>query len=153
MAKKETAQRVAISEKRIGFESSMMVSKLTDKCLYSGFFGRLDSARIKLVTDQILEVMEQSDNDVIIIDLSNVDIIDSAVAAHLIRIGDILKLVGAEVVFCGISSKVAQTMVVVGVEFSKYYICRDLRGALKKVFELQGLKLVKIGKDKADRAS
>ncbi|MBS1602406.1 MAG: STAS domain-containing protein [Bacteroidetes bacterium] len=146
MAKKEMTQRVSISEKRIGLESSMIVSKLTDRCLYSGFFGRLDSARMKMITDEILEAIDQTDNDTIVIDLSNVDIIDSAVAAHLIRVGDVVRLVGCNVIFCGINSRVAQTMMTVGVEFSKYLLCKDLRAALRLVFELQGMMLVPIPK-------
>jgi rsbT co-antagonist protein RsbR len=146
MAKKEAPQRVSISEKRIGLESPMVVSKLTDTCLYSGFFGRLDSARMKSITDDILEAIEQSNNDTIVIDLSNVDIIDSAVAAHLIRTGDVIKLVGCNVIFCGINSKVAQAMMTVGVEFSKYLLCKDLKSALRLVFQLQGFLLLPIPK-------
>src|ERR1044071_2971551 len=122
MAKTEPAKRVAISEKRVGFESAMVVSNLTENCLYSGFFGRLDSARMKSVTDQILQAVTESANDVIVIDLSNVDIIDSAVAAHLIRTGDVIKLVGASVIFCGIGAQVGQAMVTAGVEFSRYLV-------------------------------
>ena len=146
MAKKETTQRVSISEKRIGLESSMVVSQLTDTCLYSGFFGRLDSARMKTIIDDILDAMEHSVNDTIIIDLSNVDIIDSAVAAHLIRTGDVIRLIGCNVVFCGINSRVAQTMVTVGVEFIKYHVCKDLKAALRLVYELHGLALVPVAK-------
>lgn len=146
MAKKEATQRVSISEKRIGLESSMVVNKLTDNCLYSGFFGRLDSARMKSITDEILDAMEQTTNDTIVVDLSNVDIIDSAVAAHLIRTGDVIKLIGCHVIFCGINTRVAQTMVTVGVEFSKYHVCKDLKAALRLVFELHGLALVPIAK-------
>ncbi|HWB94582.1 MAG TPA: STAS domain-containing protein [Puia sp.] len=149
MAKKEAPQRVSISEKRIGLESPMVVSKLTETCLYSGFFGRLDSARMKSITDEILEAIEQSNNESIVIDLSNVDIIDSAVAAHLIRTGDVIRLVGCNVIFCGINSRVAQAMITVGVEFSKYLLCKDLKSALKLVFELQGLMLVPIPKTAA----
>jgi len=146
MAKKEAPQRVSISEKRIGLESPMVVSKLTDTCLYSIFFGRLDSARMKTITDEILDAIEQSDNDTIVIDLANVDIIDSAVAAHLIRTGDVIRLVGCNVIFCGINSRVAQAMITVGVEFSKYMLCKDMRAALKLVFELEGMMLVPMPK-------
>jgi anti-anti-sigma regulatory factor len=144
MAKNEPVKRVAMSEKRIGFEAAMVVSNLTDTCLYSGFFGHLDSARMKTITDQILEAIEGTGNDCIVIDLSNVDIIDSAVAAHLIKTGDVIKLIGADVIFCGIRSQVGQAMVTVGVEFSKYIICKDLKTALRKVYELKGLELAPI---------
>jgi rsbT co-antagonist protein RsbR len=97
---------------------------------------------MKMITDEILEAIDQTDNDTIVIDLGNVDIIDSAVAAHLIRVGDVVRLVGCNVIFCGINSRVAQTMMTVGVEFSKYLLAKDLKSALRLVFELQGLMLV-----------
>lgn len=146
MPKKETTQRVSISERRIGFDTPMVVNQLTDSCLYSGFFGRLDSARVKSITDDILDAMEHTANDSIVVDLSNVDIIDSAVAAHLIRTGDVIRLIGCHVIFCGINTRVAQTMVSVGVEFSKYHVCKDLKSALRVVFDLHGLMLVPVTK-------
>lgn len=37
----QTAEtKVAISRKKIGGEVPIVVSEITDKCLYSGFFGR-----------------------------------------------------------------------------------------------------------------
>lgn len=135
---------VAMNEVRIGIDAPIVVSQISDNCLYSGFFGRLDSERIKVVTDRILESVEMTGNEMIIVDLSNVEIIDSAIAAHLIQIGITLKLTGVDVIFCGIKGIVAQTMAIVGIEFDKFMIAKDLKRALSIVYEKNGLKLVKI---------
>lgn len=142
MAKKAGSLEVAISERRIGYEAPVVVTQVTDACLYTGIFGRMDSSRMKSITDTILAAIDETDNQIIIIDLSNVDLIDSAVAAHLMRVGDTIQLVGVKVIFCGISSMVAQTMVTSGVEFNRYKVTRDFKTALIEVFALQGLKLV-----------
>ncbi|MBW1709859.1 MAG: STAS domain-containing protein [Deltaproteobacteria bacterium] len=136
--------KVAINRKKIGGEVPMVVSEITDKCLYSGFFGTLDSARIKTITDKILYLLTPFDIETVIIDLGNVDIIDSAVAARLIRLNDTLKFLGVQAIFCGIMPIVAQMMVNVGIEMKGFKIARDLKSALKEVFALQGLKLVRI---------
>ena len=118
--------KVAMSEIRSGLEAPIVISEIADRCLYSGFFGRLDS-RMKEITDKMLSTIEHTNTDYIIIDLASVEFIDSAVATHLIQIGNTLKLVGIKVVFCGIKSVVAQTMTIAGVEFDKFHISRDLK--------------------------
>ncbi|MBW1796737.1 MAG: STAS domain-containing protein [Deltaproteobacteria bacterium] len=137
--------KVAISRKKIGGEVPMAVSEITDRCLYSGLFGTLDSARMKVITDKILDLLTATGIEIIIINLANVDVIDSAVASHLVRLGDTLKLTGVEVMFCGIMPQVAQIMITAGIEMKGFRITRDLKSALKEVFTLQGFKLVRVG--------
>lgn len=144
MSKKTDTTTVAMSAARIGYEAPMIVTEVTEQCLYTGFFGRLDSSRMKAITDTILDAIDATDNQVIIIDLSNVDLIDSAVAAHLMRVGSTIKLVGVDVVFCGIKSEVAQTMVTSGVQFDQYTVVRDFKTAIKHVLRLQGLAITPI---------
>jgi len=142
--KTPTAGRVAISRKQIGGEAPMVVSEVTDECLYTGFFGTLDSARVQLVTERILGLLDSSSYSIIIIDLGNVDMLDSAVAAHLTRLGDTLKLVGVEVLFCGVSGILANTMVTAGVRFESYRVSRNFKSALIEMFSIQGLEVVPI---------
>ena len=141
--KKPENQKVAIARKKIGGEIPIIVNELTDKCLYTGFFGVLDSSRMKSITDRILGMLSATGIEMVVIDLGNVDIIDSAVASHLVRLGDTLTLVGVETIFCGIMPPIAQIMVTAGIEMRGFKICRDLKSAVKLVFELQGIKLVK----------
>ncbi|MBW2650716.1 MAG: STAS domain-containing protein [Deltaproteobacteria bacterium] len=136
--------QVAISRKKIGGEIPIVVNELTDRCLYAGFFGTLDSARMKSITDKILDMLTSTGIEIVVIDLVNVDIIDSAVATHLVRLGDTFTLVGVETIFCGIRPQVAQIMMTAGIEMKGFRITRDLKSAVRMVFELQGLKLVKI---------
>ena len=134
--------KVAISRKKIGGEVPLVVNEITDNCLYSGFFGTLDSARMKGITDKILDLVSATNIEIIIIDLANVDIIDSTVATHLVRLGDTLILVGVRVIFCGIQSTVAQTMITSGIDMKGFKISRNVKLAIKEVLAIQGLKLV-----------
>jgi len=136
--------KVAISRKHFGGDSPIVISEITDNCLYTGFFGVMDSARITAITQKILDLLSVSETEVVIVDLSNVDMVDSAVALHLSKVVATLKLVGATVIFCGISPTVAQIMVTAGVELGTTPVCRDLKTALAQVFRLQGLKLVSV---------
>lgn len=135
---------VAFSQNSGSLQAPMVVNEIIDGCLYSGFFGRLDSARIKSVTDRILNAIDQSSCEIIIIDLSNIDVIDSMVAAHLAKIGETLEVIGVKPVFCGISAVVAQTMVGTGVSFSKFTVVRNLKAALRLVLEEDGVSIKRI---------
>lgn len=136
-------KNVAIKESKMGIEAPLVVSRIFENCLYSGFFGRIDSERIKVVTERMLESVDSYDSDYIIIDLSNIDLIDSAVAAHLAKISVSLKLSGVEVVLCGIRGMVAQTMAVIGVELDKFTVAKDLSKALQVIYDMSGYQLVK----------
>tara|TARA_B100000767_G_scaffold251046_1_gene253760 strand:+ start:378 stop:809 length:432 start_codon:yes stop_codon:yes gene_type:complete len=136
--------KVAMDEMMIGIDTPIVVSQITEYCLYSGFFGRLDSSRMKSVTDKILNTVEMTQNKMIIIDLSNIEMIDSAVVSHLLQIGTTLNLIGVKAVFCGIKSIVAQTMATLGIEFDKYITERTLSDALKTIYKLNGYHLVRI---------
>lgn len=136
-----TVASVAFAQNSGSLQAPMVVNEIVDGCLYSGFFGRLDSARIKSVTDRILNGIDQSACEIIIIDLSNIDVIDSMVAAHLAKIGDTLQVIGVRPIYCGISAVVAQTMVGTGVSFSKFTVVRNLKAALRLVLEVDGVSI------------
>ncbi|SJL83036.1 STAS domain-containing protein [Vibrio palustris] len=138
------SQDVAISRRHIIGEVPMMVCEISDRCLYTGFFGSIDSGRMAQITDKITERCELDNAKLVIVDLANVDAIDTAVATHLVRLGKVLELVGVKVIFCGIKGNLARTMVTAGVEFDMFKVTRDLKSALLYSYEFTGLKLVPI---------
>jgi rsbT co-antagonist protein RsbR len=139
-----SSDKVAISRKQIGGETPMVVNQIADYCLYCGLFGSLDSARMAAITDQIDSAIQLRSTTHIILDLNNVDAIDSAIAAHLVNLADIMLMIGVTTIFCGISGDLAKTMVRSGVNLGKYPTVRDLNKALYKYYELTGQKLVPI---------
>lgn len=136
----ENAGRVAIAREKIGVEPSLVVNEITDTCIYSGFFGILDSQRLQQITERVLDTLTRSESDTIIIDLSNVDIIDSAVAAHLLRLSQTINVTGCSVIFCGIKAVIAQTMTAIGVDISSLVMKKNLKVALKEVLDRERMK-------------
>ncbi len=144
---KKTTQPVAISRRKIIGDAPIVINEIATGCLYSGFFGTLDSARIKKTTDAILEIVSRSENSLLIIDLSNVEVIDSAIAGHMLKLNKTLQLVGVEVIFCGIKPIVAQSIVSAGVVLDNITVLKNLKLALLEIYKRQGLKLVQIESD------
>lgn len=137
-------ETVAISRKHIIGEVPMVVCEIADQCMYTGFFGSIDSGRMAQITDSITKRCELEKASYVIIDLTNVDAIDTAVATHLIGLGKVLRLVGVDSIFCGIGGSLARTMVTADVEFDDDKVARDLKSALQLVYAKSGLKLVKV---------
>ncbi|MEO1924881.1 MAG: STAS domain-containing protein [Gammaproteobacteria bacterium] len=122
---------VAISEKSIGGEIPMIATEITDSCLYTGLFGSLDSRRMSAITEEIMAKCEVSQLDIVILDLGNVNAIDSHVSNELVRLADTMVLIGIIPVFCGIKRSLASSMVHQGVNLGRYVVYRDLKSVLK----------------------
>ena len=137
----EQENKVVVSRSKIGGELPIVVSEIIDGCLYSGFFGTLDSARMKFVTDKILAYNDSMDINTIIIDLGNVEIIDSAVAVHLVNVADSLRLVGTDVTFCGMKPIIAQSITKMGINISGASFSKNLKTALKDILAKKGLRI------------
>ena len=139
------SKKIVMKDNTFGLDAPLVVFQIFDNCLYSGFFGRLDSERIKIVTERMLIAIEQHpDCDYLIIDLSNIELIDSAIAAHLMKISNTIRFSGVQVILCGIKSFVAQTLAVIDIQLEKFIISKDLRKALHLVYEKSGYKLIKV---------
>jgi len=141
-------QKVALSRKQIGGEVPMVATEITDSCIYSGLFGSLDSSRMATIIDKVTSLANARQISLVIVDLGNVEAIDSSVAGHLVKLGDVLRLVGVIPIFCGISSELAKTMISSGVNLGSYFTCRDLKSALVKSLELSNQKIINIEPEK-----
>jgi len=80
----------------------------------------------------------------LIIDLSNVEVIDSAIAGHLLKLNKTLQLIGMEVIFCGIKPIVAQSIVSAGVIMDNITVMKNVKQTLLEVYRRQGLQLIPI---------
>jgi rsbT co-antagonist protein RsbR len=60
------------------------------------------------------------------------------VANHLVRTVDASRLMGASVIITGLSPKIAETLVTIGVDLSKMNTIGDLQGGLEEAERLLG---------------
>ncbi len=138
--------KIAVSRKQLGGESPMVASEIFENCIYTGRFGTIDSARMEAVTARLTNMVESAEREFVIVDLSNVDAIDTSVAKQLVRVADTMALVGATPIFCGLKGVIARTMVSAGVDLGRHSIKRDLKSAVKFSISQSGYELVKTAK-------
>ena len=75
---------------------------------------------------------------VVVIDITGVATIDVTVANHLVQTVAAARLMGADAIITGLSSKIAQTLVDLNVDLSMMNTVGDLQGGLEAAERLTG---------------
>jgi rsbT co-antagonist protein RsbR len=89
----------------------------------------------------VLEKIAEQRAKVLILDISGVAVVDSAVANHLIRITQAAKLMGCQAIISGLSPAVAQTMVTLGLDVATINTTNTLQDALEQALGRTGIKI------------
>ncbi|MDI1475951.1 STAS domain-containing protein [Polyangium sp. y55x31] len=80
--------------------------------------GVVDSRRAARVMDDLLSAVTRTSARFAILDLTGVEVVDTATASHLVQMIRAIRLLGAEGILTGIRPTVAQTLVSLGVDLS-----------------------------------
>ena len=81
--------------------------------------GTLDTYRAKKVQERTLNQISSLKIQKIIIDLSGVAFMDTAVVGHLFRIVEGISLLGCKAIITGIRPEIANTMIELGIQFTE----------------------------------
>lgn len=94
--------------------------------------GVVDTQRAADMMARLLEAITQKRARYTIIDLTGVELIDTATAEHLLRLVLAAELLGARCVITGIRPMIAQTMVSIGIDLSRLVTLASLRDGLMR---------------------
>lgn len=97
--------------------------------------GLLDSVKSQRLMENILYSIKERSTLTAIIDIGGILVVDSAVAAHLIKITKATRLMGCTTILSGIAPDVAQTIVNLGINLDGIHTTSTLQDALKLVSE------------------
>ncbi|NIZ15531.1 protoglobin domain-containing protein [Phaeobacter sp. HF9A] len=98
--------------------------------------GTLDSHRARALTVQLLEGIQEHRASAVVLDITGVAAVDSAVANHLIQTMAAARLMGALSVLTGLSAEVAQSLVKVGVTGEALNTAGDLQRGIEMAEQL-----------------
>jgi rsbT co-antagonist protein RsbR len=131
--KLELERRLATIEnqQRAIHELSAPVINVWDNVLTVPLVGMMDAQRANELIERLLTAAGRSNTRYVILDLTGVDSLDTAIAGHLLRLVQSLRLLGVEGLVTGISPRVAQTMVGLGVDMEDVRTFRSLRESLR----------------------
>jgi rsbT co-antagonist protein RsbR len=97
--------------------------------------GNIDTRRAQRVMERMLEAITKSQADYVLLDISGVPMVDTNVAASLMRAVQASRLLGCEPLIVGISPEIAQTLVHLGLDFSAVTAYSSLREGLLKLIK------------------
>jgi rsbT co-antagonist protein RsbR len=133
-------ERVIREQQEAIRELSTPVLQVRERLLISPIVGMLDAQRARQLTEQLLGAIQSSRAKVVVIDITGVATIDRTVANHLVQAVESARLMGAGAIITGVSSRIAQTLVDLGVDLSMMNTVGDLQGGLEEAERLIGLR-------------
>lgn len=120
-------------------ELSTPAIKIWRGVLVVPLIGVLDSKRARHLSEELLAAVSSSRSKVVIIDITGVPTVDSAVANHLLKTVSSVRLLGVHCVITGIRPEVARTVIHMGIDLAaletRATLAEGLRWAFRKTGE------------------
>jgi rsbT co-antagonist protein RsbR len=94
------------------------------------------------MNEALLDKIVQTGSEIVILDVTGVPLIDTAVAKHLLETVSAARLLGAEVFLVGLSTRTAMTLVHLGLDLSGVTTRINMAKGLELAFARLGLEVV-----------
>ena len=140
----EQRERIIRQQQEAIRELSTPVLQVRERLLILPIIGVIDSQRARQLTEQLLRGIRNTRAKVVVVDITGVPAIDSAVANHLVQTVEASRLMGASVIITGLSSEIAQTLVTIGVDLSKMNAVGDLQGGIEEAERQLGYRVMQV---------
>lgn len=138
ISSRREAQDVIARQSHAILELSTPAIRLWDEVVLLPLVGVIDTPRAQQVAENLLDAIVSTESRVAIVDVTGVPIIDTMTAQHLSRLSAAAKMLGAEVIFTGMSPEIAQTLGRLNVDFTEGRCCGTLRAGVSEAFALLG---------------
>ena len=115
----QKAQERIVQAAREIMEISNPIVTVFDDVIAVPIIGTLDSARTQRIMESLLQSVVDYQARVVIMDITGVPVVDTLTATHLLKTANAVRLLGAVAIVTGISPKIAQTLVTLGVDLSE----------------------------------
>jgi len=149
----EERERIILQQQEAIRDLSTPVLQVRERLLILPIIGAIDSQRARQLTEQLLRGIRTHRAKVVVVDITGVPAIDSAVANHLVQTVEASRLMGAGVIITGLSSEIAQTLVTIGVDLSKMNAVGDLQGGIEEAERFLGYKVIMVKETAAEEAT
>jgi rsbT co-antagonist protein RsbR len=118
------------------------VIQVWDRILALPIVGSLDTARTQEMNEALLQKIVDTGAEIVIVDITAVPVVDTAVAKHLLETVAAARLLGAEVLMVGLSTRTAITLVHLGIDLGGVTTRTTMAKGLELAFARLGLDVV-----------
>ncbi|MCP8618089.1 RsbT co-antagonist protein RsbRA [Salirhabdus salicampi] len=112
--------------------------------------GTIDTDRAKLIMENLLDGVIENRAEVVLIDITGVPVVDTMVAHHIIQAAEAVRLIGAKCILVGIRPEIAQTIVNLGIDLSKFPTKSSLSKGFQSALEFTNRKIIHTQGDSLD---
>jgi len=112
-------------------ELSTPVLQLRPGLLILPIVGSLDERRLEQLRTELLEGVRRRRARAVVLDVTGIPQIDTAVANELITAVSSARMMGADVIVSGLSAEIAQTLVTAGIDLRKVVSAGDLQSGIE----------------------
>jgi rsbT co-antagonist protein RsbR len=105
--------------------------------------GSLDTYRAQMMNEALLEEIVRTGSEFVILDITAVPVVDTAVSKHLLETVSAARLLGAEVLIVGLSTRTALTLVQLGLDLAGVTTRTTMAKGLELAFARMGLDVVR----------
>jgi rsbT co-antagonist protein RsbR len=112
---------------------SLPVIPVTDQVLIAPLIGNIDSRRANELLSSVLSEVERRGAHALVLDVTGVSVIDTAVAQVLMKLAEANRLLGSKTILVGIRPEVAQALTSLGVNFHTLASAATLQQGLSLV--------------------
>lgn len=113
----DEASRILEQRKTIT-ELETPVIEIWDGVLALPLIGSVDTRRAQAMNERLLQRIVETGSEIVLVDISGVPVVDTAVSRHLLETVSAARLLGAEVIIVGLSATTAMTLVQLGESLS-----------------------------------
>ncbi|WP_202595701.1 RsbT co-antagonist protein RsbRA [Pontibacillus yanchengensis] len=106
--------------------------------------GTIDTERAKQIMENLLDGVIKHHSEVVLIDITGVPVVDTMVAHHIIQAAEAVRLIGSTCILVGIRPEIAQTIVNLGIDLSKFPTKSSLRKGFESALEITNRQIVEL---------
>ncbi|UCZ53685.1 STAS domain-containing protein [Bacillus shivajii] len=125
-------------------ELSAPLIPVVDKISVMPLIGTIDTERARLIMENLLDGVINHRSEVVLIDITGVPVVDTMVAHHIIQAADAVRLIGSKCILVGIRPEIAQTIVNLGIDLSKFPTKSSMKKGMEAALEITNRKIVDI---------
>ena len=124
---------IAIERQQVAIhELSTPIIEVWKGVLCVPVIGVMDSVRTSEMTSTLLSAIVQKQAKYAIVDITGIEVMDTRVVDHFLRMARAVRLLGARCVLSGVHPNISQTIVHMGIDMSSIETHRSIREALRR---------------------
>jgi rsbT co-antagonist protein RsbR len=136
-------QAVAADQRRETISELLVpVIQVWDGILALPIVGSVDTARALGMSEALLDRIVATGADIVLLDITAVPVMDTAVAKHLLEMVEAARILGAELMIVGMSPRIAITLVHLGIDLAGITTRTTLAKGLELAFAQLNLDVV-----------